>query len=168
MDNERFRIVQALSEFEGSVSINDLVARSELSRGKILGNLARLCIEGFVDKHGKQYAITNRGRALMGELNPVQQDKGFFFNLDENNYTGQIALSLKDLYDIVKTVDIKSIDFHNRRGDFENWIRNVLHDEEFANTVSAIRNENVAGEVLRDKLYEAVGRNYRMLNTLTT
>lgn len=168
MDSERFRIVQTLSEFDGPVSISELIAKSGLSRGKVLGNLARLCIEGFVDKRGKQYAITNRGRAVLGELNPAPQDKGFYFCLEENNCTGQVAQSLKSFYEIVKTIDVRSLEFHTRRGDFENWIKDVLHDEELASEIAALRSENVTGETLRNKLNEAVGRNYRMLNTLTT
>ena len=168
MDNDKLRIVRALSEFDGPASISELVTRSELSRGKILGNLAKLCTEGFVDKSGKQYGITNRGRAVIGELNPVPQDKGFYFFSEETNYMGHTAFSLKEFYDIVKTIDLRSLEFHNQRGDFENWIKDVLHDDELARDVRALRDEDVSGEVLRDRLNEAVGHNCRMLNTLTT
>ncbi len=168
MDGERLIIVQTLSGFNRPVSINELIAKSGLSRGKVLGNLTRLCIEGFIDKNGKQYAITNRGKAVLGELSPAPQDKGFYFYLEENNCTGQVALSLKSFYDIVKTIDIRSLQFHTRRGDFENWIKDVLYDDELACEIAAIRSENVVGEALRNKLCEVAGRNYRMLNTLTT
>ena len=167
MDNERLKIVRALSEFEGPIGIGELETRSELSRGKILGNLSRLCIEGLVDKSGRQYAISARGRAIIGELNPVPQEKGFFFNTEENVSTGQVALSLKDFLDIVKTVDVRSLEFHNRRGDFENWIKGVLNDDELAKDVSSLRDENVSGEALREKLSEAIGRNCRMIISLT-
>lgn len=167
MDNERLKIVQALNQFYEPININELITESGLSRGKVLGNLARLCIDGFVDKRGKQYAITNRGKAVIEELNPISQDKGFYFYLDENNSTGQVAISLKDFYEIMKMIDIKSLEFHTRRGDFENWIRDLFHDTELASEIAALRNENITGETLRDKLHEAVGRNYRMINSLT-
>ncbi len=167
MNGERLRIVRALSEFRDSVGINELVERSELSRGKVLGNLTRLCREGLVEKNGKQYVITNRAKAINGELNQVPQDKGFYFCFAENKYTGQTALSLKDFYKIVKTIDVQSLEFHNRRGDFGNWIRDILHDDELASEVNALKDENISGEVLRNKLDDTVGRNYRMMTMLT-
>ena len=168
MDNERHKIVQTLSKLDEPLNVSELAEKSGLSRGKVLGNIARLCIEGFMDKCGRKYVITTRGRAVIGELNSVSRDKAFNFYLEENNYTGKVALSLKDFYEIVKTIGIKSLEFHTRRGDFESWMRDVLHDEELANEIKVLKRENVVGKTLRERLYESIGRNYRMLNTLTT
>jgi len=166
MNSERLRIVQALSEFDAPVDVDELVARSGLSRGKVLGNLPRLCIDGFVVKSGRLYALTKRGRAVIGELEPVPENNGFHFYLEEDKYTGLTAHSLKDFYEVMRKVDLKSLEFHIQRGDFENWIREVLRDEELAGEIAELRNTAISGDVLRDKLCESVGRNYRMLKTL--
>jgi hypothetical protein len=53
-------------------------------------------------------------------------------------------------------VDEKSLGFHLQRGDFEDWIRGVLKDEELAKQVKQLRAANLAGENLRDRLYSVV------------
>ena len=69
-------------------------------------------------------------------LRRVPYQEGFRFSRGIGDYTGQVATSIEDFADILQTVELKSIDFHMERQDFENWIRNVFSDEELAKSIS--------------------------------
>jgi arginyl-tRNA synthetase len=90
-------------------------------------------------------------------LKPVPREKAFYFYNDIGNYTGKSAASLKEFAENVKAVDVKSLAFHLRRGDFENWITEVLKDEELAKQVrDELRATNSKGEDLRNRLHSIV------------
>lgn len=167
MDSERLRIIQALNELDTPTSIDKIAAKSELTRGKVLGNLPRLCLDGLVDKRGRLYAITDRGRAIIREFEPVPENKAFYFYLGEYRPAGPVARSLREFYDSVKTIDSASLEFHVQRGDFEKWIREVLGDEELASEITELRSAGLSGDSLRDKLCKSVGRNYKILSAFT-
>jgi hypothetical protein len=88
---------------------------------------------------------------------PVPREKAFYFYDDIGNYTGKSAASLKEFADTVKAVDVKSLAFHLRRGDFENWITEVLKDEGLGKQVrDELRTTNSRGEDLRNRLHSIV------------
>src|SRR3989304_3515423 len=66
----------------------------------------------------------------------VTPQEGFRFSRGIGDYTGQVATSLEEFAEMLRTVDSKSIEFHMERKDFERWIRNVFGEEELAQTVS--------------------------------
>jgi len=86
--------------------------------------------------------------------------------LKENWYTGQTASSFREFSEILKTIDITSLEFHVQRGDFENWVKEVFNDEELASEITELRIKKVNGELLRNRICEIVGRNNKMLNLL--
>ncbi len=167
MNAERLKIIQALNELDTPTSIDKIAAKSGLSRGKVLGNLPRLCLDGLVDKNGRLYAVTDRGRAVVRELEPVPEDKAFYFYLGENKPVGLAARSLGEFYDAVKMVDSASLVFHVQRGDFEKWAREVLRNEELAAEFAELRFANLSGENLRDRLCGSVERSYKILSAFT-
>jgi hypothetical protein len=69
-------------------------------------------------------------------LRRVPYQEGFRFSREIGDYTGQVATSLEDFAEMLQAVDLKSIEFHMQRQDFESWIRNVFGDEELAKGVS--------------------------------
>ena len=95
----------------------------------------------------------------VSELPP---DRGFHFHLDVGNYTGQYATNLNQFSRILKEIDLKSIEFHNPRGDFENWIR-FIGDDLLSNRLVKIRGRNVAGEALRSEIVRSVRRRLQQL-----
>ena len=87
-------------------------------------------------------------------LKPVPREKAFYFYNDIGDYTGKSAASLKEFAENVEAVDVKSLVFHLRRGDFENWIIGVLKDEELAKQVrDRLQATNSKGEDLRKQLH---------------
>lgn len=62
-------------------------------------------------------------------------------------------MSLEDFAVELRTMDLRSIEFHSQRQDFEKWIRNVLNDEELTESVSRMKFQ---GEKLRNELIVVV------------
>ncbi|MEM3578858.1 MAG: DUF5752 family protein, partial [Candidatus Bathyarchaeia archaeon] len=76
----------------------------------------------------------------------------FYRGVGEKNYTGVMAWSLKGMLKALKKVEPNSLEFHYNRGDFENWARNSLCDEAFADELKRIRLAKLKGQELRKTL----------------
>jgi hypothetical protein len=96
-------------------------------------------------------------------LKPVSREKAFYFFTSIGNYTGVSASSLKEFVDKINEVNIKSLEFHLGRGDFEKWIAEVLQDEELALEVKKLQKFNLMGDALRSQLCVAVSKRLKQL-----
>ena len=95
------------------------------------------------------------------------QHQGFHFYRDVGRPTGKTAVSLSDFVDKLKSVDIRSINFHFKRKDFEKWIRDVINDVELCRRISRIRKE-AHGEKLRNEIIQIMkGRLEELKGTQT-
>ena len=81
-------------------------------------------------------------------LRTVPVSEAFLFFTDIGQYEGEFAPSLYDFYEKLKTIPLKSIEFHFKRGDFERWVRETLGDEYLTNRISKI-DRSTKGEELR-------------------
>jgi hypothetical protein len=88
-------------------------------------------------------------------LRTVSITEAFHFFTDIGQYDGKSATSLADFSEKLKTVPLKSIEFHFKRGDFERWIREMLGDEYLANGISRI-SKSIQGEALRGSIQRIV------------
>jgi len=84
----------------------------------------------------------------------------FYTGSGEEKFTGVKVWSLAGLVDILQKIDIKSIEFHNRRGDFEKWAGFSLQDEKLAKKFKEIRVSEVQGEKLRQDLHQAANSRF--------
>ena len=99
---------------------------------------------------------TNVNRANASEiLRTVPPDKAFLFFEDIGKYTGKLATNLADFFEDIKTVHPNSVTFHFKRGDFEKWIQEALHDATLARRVKRIK-KSYSGKELRDKISQIV------------
>ena len=106
----------------------------------------------------------NVNRANASEiLRTLPPDQNFLFFEDIGRYTGKLAANLDDFYKIIKTIDMKSLTFHYRRGDYERWIRESIHDIQLARRLESIKKTN-SGEELRRKILQPVRRRLDELN----
>jgi hypothetical protein len=96
-------------------------------------------------------------------LRTVPREKAFYFFTSIGNYTGTSASSLKEFMDRVNEVNVKSVEFHLYRGDFDKWIDEVLLDPELAGDVRRIQRLNLTGDSLRNQLYATVSRRLKRL-----
>jgi alpha-amylase len=90
----------------------------------------------------------------------------FYTSSKEESFTGIKAWSLMGLIDTFGKAAIKSIEFHNKRGDFEKWANLSLRDEELSDKFQNIRLSNSQGEKLRLNLYEATKRHFMQLEKM--
>ena len=98
-------------------------------------------------------------------LKTVSREKAFYFFTSIGNYTGESAASLKEFMDKINEVNVKSLEFHLYRGDFEKWITEVLEDKELALEVKKLQKYNLTGEPLRNQLYIIVSKQFKRLTS---
>ena len=98
-------------------------------------------------------------------LKTVSREKAFYFFTSIGNYTGESAASLKEFMEKINEVNVKSLEFHLYRGDFEKWVAEVLEDKELAEEIRKLQKISLTGDVLRSRLYTTVSKHYKNLIT---
>ena len=96
-------------------------------------------------------------------LRTVPREKAFYFFTSIGNYTGSSAASLKEFVEKLNAVNVKSLEFHAGRGDFEKWTSEVLEDQWLTNEIRRIQRSGLTGEALRNQLYLTASRHYKRL-----
>ncbi len=96
-------------------------------------------------------------------LRVLPRDKAFYFFTSIGNYTGESAASLEEFMKKILTVNIKSLEFHLYRGDFEKWVDETLEDNVLAGKVKQLRGLKPIGIDLRDRLYLIASKHYESL-----
>jgi len=91
-------------------------------------------------------------------LRKLPKDQAFHFFTSVGNYTGDSAASFEEFLQSVKEVDIKSLEFHLCRGDFERWIGETLEDKELAEEVLSLRDIMPTRDVLRKRLVTIISK----------
>jgi predicted transcriptional regulator len=176
---QRVKILRALEELAQPSSLKSIEAKAGLMRAQILGLLRGLTKAGYVQEVGKpaKYLITEKGKELTKKLADskdaaarilryVAPHHAFHFYIAIGHSTGQVAKSLAEFCDFLKTVDVRSIEFHLPRGDFEKWIKEVLSDIDLSTKIAEIKKLGLKGEELRKKLYETVKARYDELSRI--
>jgi len=112
------------------------------------------------------YALTSLGEEALGLpkidselarkiLGKTSMEKAFQFYAGIDQPLGISSDSLSDLCEKIKLVDLKSLEFHISRGDFELWVH-YLGDVQLAKRLRLIRESRLCGETLRDEVYTVV------------
>ena len=96
-------------------------------------------------------------------LRTLSRDKAFYFFTSIGNYTGKSAASLDEFVKEILDVNIKSLEFHLYRGDFERWIAEALEDNVLASKIKQLKALKPIGIDLRDRLYLIVSKHYENL-----
>ena len=96
-------------------------------------------------------------------LRIIPHDKGFHFYMAVGDYCGVSVYSLEEFADALQYVCSEAIVFHFERGDFKNWIRDVIGDNELAKKIDDIKmcERHLAAESCRKEIMERV--NVRLL-----
>jgi hypothetical protein len=95
-------------------------------------------------------------------LAPVSPDRAFLFYAEVDRPLNVSANSLRDFGTKVKEVDLVSLEFHLKRGDFEKWIY-MLGDAELVKSLMKLRESNLTGDRLRAELVRIVQTRVRQL-----
>jgi len=167
LGEEKMRILELLWEQGQPMMLKEVAQKAGLKVAATNMHLLGLKKTGHVHtpKHG-HYAITDLGRGALGFpktdkalagkiLSHVSTDKAFHFYTGVHQYTHVIAHSLAEFVDKLHKIDVKSVEFHVPRRDFEHWVQS-LGDVELAKRLGVIRNLHAHGEDLRTRIYETV------------
>jgi len=98
-------------------------------------------------------------------LRMFPREKAFYFFTSIGNYTGISATSLKEFVERINEVNVKSIEFHLYRGDFEKWIADTLEDKELAEDIRKLQKINLSGDGLRNQLSLTVSKRVKRLTS---
>jgi hypothetical protein len=100
---------------------------------------------------------------IKNPLRAVPDAKGFHFYTCVGEYCGVSVHSLEEFADALQYVCSEAIVFHFERGDFQNWIRDVIGDAELAHVIDNIKmcERHLAAESCRKEIVERV--NVRIL-----
>jgi alpha-amylase len=98
-------------------------------------------------------------------LRTVPREKAFYFFTSIGNYTGTSASSLKEFMERINEVNVKSLEFHLNRGDFEKWMSEVLQDTELAGDIKKLQKLNLTANSLRDQLSFTISRRFKRLTS---
>jgi hypothetical protein len=99
-------------------------------------------------------------------LSPVNPERAFYFYADTGMPIDAVAHSLREFGEKLKTVEVKSIEFHLGRGDFERWVY-MLGDAELVKALVKVRGLGLAGEKLRAELIRSIKTRVRQLQRST-
>jgi alpha-amylase len=91
----------------------------------------------------------------------------FHRGVGKENFTGVMAWSLKGFANALKTVDIKALEFHVRRGDFDAWAEHSLQDEVLYLDLAKIKSAKLKGQELRDALVKTATKRFNNLSMQT-
>lgn len=174
----RGKILQILWAAGKPMRLEEMAQKIGLRASSTMGYLLGLIKAKYVSVPQKHYyAITNLGKQALGLpkidkklalniLSSLPLEKAFHFHTGINQYLSVYANSLKDFADKIQKIDLKSIEFHLPRKDFELWIRG-LGDPELSKKISLIRRTSLSGENLRKEVYETVKSRCEELAKLT-
>jgi predicted transcriptional regulator len=174
----RGKILWALWAAGKPMTLQGIAEKAGLTSSSTTEYLPELIKAKYVSAPKEQYyAITNLGKQALGLpkvdkklalniLTPVSLEKAFHFYYGLNQHSGVYADSLKDFVDKIQNVDLKCIEFHIPRKDFELWIRS-LGDLELSKKLELLRMRRLSGENLRKEVYETVNSRYEELTKLT-
>ncbi|MCX8170511.1 MAG: DUF5752 family protein [Candidatus Bathyarchaeota archaeon] len=163
----KMRILRILWQFNRPAYLREISGELNLKTRSVNMHLLGLRRKGYVEALGNGlYALTDLGKELLGFpridenlarriLSKVPFESAFHFYFGENSPLNISSDNLIDLCDKIREIDIRSLEFHLFRGDFENWI-SFLGDIELAKRLELIRKSNLSGGNLREKVYECI------------
>ena len=91
----------------------------------------------------------------------------FYTGSGKDYFTGIMAWSLKGFVKALREVDIRAVEFHNYRGDFEPWVKHSLHDNVLSRQFGRVKTSEVKGEELRNALAKTAEDRFIMLEKQT-
>ena len=171
-------ILESMLLSEKPMKAADIAKEANKEFQPVMMHLLGLQRMGYVTTPEKGlYVITAAGKKVLGIpeitkekaaaiLAYAPHDKAFNFYATVGNPLNIHAHNLRDFTTKIDRVDPVSLEFHFKRGDFENWFKG-LGDEELAKKMAILRAKNQTGQDLLKKLHEIVDKRYSELAKLS-
>jgi hypothetical protein len=124
------------------------------------------------------YVVTEAGKKAIGFpkidqemaqkiLSKTFPEEAFYFYTEPDHPAGISSDCLSDFCEKIRSTDINSIEFHLGRGDFASWIKH-LGDDELGERVALIQETDLAGDALRETLYQTIKTRYGKLTSIAS
>ena len=164
---KKIEILEMLLMHNEPVRSKQLAEEMNNSFPEIQMHLIGLMKKGYaISPEKAYYAISEAGKEALGLptidtqkaktiLDGTPQSKSFHFYLELNKPLNAYAATLNEFEDEVTKVNVHSLEFHNKRGDFAVWFDNI-GDSELTKKMELLQKMNIFGETLRSKLHEIV------------
>ena len=149
-----------MNEATNRMDLNMFAHMVNLNANQAIAQVQELAKAGFLRKVGSGYGVTEKGKAVLKASTPVSSEMGFHFYTGIGEPTGFTAQTLEEFYRFIKQVSADSLEFHLYRGDFENWLREVLKDSDLAEAIGNLKTDELKGEDLRKELLKAIDAKY--------
>ena len=160
MKEEQIKILKTMSEATNRMDLNMFAHMVNLNPNQAMAQVQELAKAGFLRKVGNGYGVTEKGKAALKVSTPVSSEMGFNFYVGIGKPLGFTAQTLEEFYRFIKQVSADSLEFHLFRGDFENWLREVLKDSELAEEIGNLKMDELKSEDLRKQLLKAIDAKY--------
>jgi predicted transcriptional regulator len=164
LKEEQFKVLKTLSEATNRMDLNMLAEKVNLNPNQTMQQVQELAKEGFLQRVGGGYGMTEKGKAALRVFAQVPKDMGFHFCHGVDRPTDFTAQSLEEFYRLVNQVSVDSLEFHLYRGDFENWLKEAVKDPDFADKIAGAKAVGLKGEDLRAQLLKMLDSKYTFKN----
>ncbi|MDR1993464.1 MAG: hypothetical protein LBQ98_08260 [Nitrososphaerota archaeon] len=160
MKDEQRKILEIMKKTTNRMDLNMFAEAVELTPSETFANVQILAKEGFLRKIGAGYGLTEKAKNTLRAFETVPQEKAFQFYTDVDKPDGFRAASLEEFYNHIEQVGVNSLDFHLYRGDFENWLRQVMGSEKLADETAKFKDTGLTGEEFRQAFLKSIDKNY--------
>jgi hypothetical protein len=100
-------------------------------------------------------------------LRNLASHEAFHFYVGIGKPINKTATSLMDFVEKLRTVDVRSVEFHFQRQDFEKWLKDTVGDDQLSRRIGGIERK-ISGEVLRNEIIKIIkGRVEEIKSTQT-
>lgn len=158
--DEQLKILKIMSGIKGRTELNDFAKAVDLTPKEAMEQIEDLAKQKIVRKTNAGYAITKKGKAILKAQVMVPENEAFQFYLEIGKPAGLAAKSITEFYRAVSQVDVASLDFHLKRGDFENWVISAFNETALAEELAQMKKGGIKGEPLREKLATTLKTEY--------
>jgi Mn-dependent DtxR family transcriptional regulator len=162
LSEEQLRVLKAMNEITKRVDLAEFAGMVDLTSDEAMEAVRELIRAGYVRSTGTGYGVTEKGRTALKAIAAVPDGMEFTFYAEVGQPTEFVARSLKEFFEVVKTISAKSLEFHVYRGDFENWIGTAVGDSGFADEIAELRMAELKGEELRKEIVKAAGARFSL------
>ncbi len=160
MKDEHIKILKTMNDATNRMDLTMFAEAVNLNPNEAIAQVQELTKEGFLRKVGSGFGLTQKGKSALKMFTQVPSEMGFNFYVEVDKPLGFSANSLVEFYRFTKQVTTDSLEFHLHRGDFENWIREVMKDPELAGAIGTLKTDGLKGESLRKSLLKAMDARY--------
>ena len=111
-------------------------------------------VKSLLDEYMSDSGATPKLNVPLKQKEKVTPEWGFYFYEAFNKPLFEAAFNLEELKKKMTKVPVDSLEFHQNRGDFARWIRDVFKETQLATRIASISS---TGEALRLELLNALG-----------